>query len=144
MSDTDRDTERFDISIVGTLRTGTGKREVTIVDLSEQGCRIFDRLGYLSPNLSVTIKIGPVGPIDATVRWQEQPYAGIRFNNPLYPAVLEHIRGHFDLRHEVPSAGDTSYPGMLVHGGELWASYYASHEGKAAIYLARMPLKGFE
>ena len=99
MSDTDRDTERFDISIVGTLRTGTGKREVTIVDLSEQGCRIFDRLGYLSPNLSVTIKIGPVGPIDATVRWQEQPYAGIRFNNPLYPAVLEHIRGHFDLRH---------------------------------------------
>ncbi|MEL1250491.1 PilZ domain-containing protein [Aurantiacibacter gilvus] len=93
-----RESERYDISIVGTLRTGTGKREVTIVDLSEEGCRIFDRMGYLSPNLSVTIKIGPVGPIDATVRWQEQPYAGIRFDNPLYPAVLEHIRAHFDLR----------------------------------------------
>lgn len=99
MSDVDRDTERFDISIVGMLRTGTGKRDVTIVDLSEQGCRIYDRMGYLSPNLSVTIKIGPIGPVDATVRWQDQPYSGIRFNNPLYPAVLEHIRSHFDLRH---------------------------------------------
>lgn len=95
----DRDSERYDISIVGTLRTGTGKREVTIVDLSEKGCRIFDRMGHLAPNMSVTIKIGPVGPIDATMRWQEQPYAGIRFDNPLYPAVLEHIRAHFDLRH---------------------------------------------
>lgn len=99
MSDTDRESERYDISIVGTLRTGTGKRDVTIVDLSEKGCRFYDRMGHLSEGLSVTIKIGPVGPIDATVRWQDQPYAGIRFSNPLYPAVLEHIRTHFDLRH---------------------------------------------
>ena len=94
----ERDSERHDISIVGTLRTGTGKREVTIVDLSERGCRIFDRMGFLSPNLGGPIRIGPVGPIDATVRWQNQPYAGLRFNNPLYPPVLDHIRTHFDLR----------------------------------------------
>ncbi|RIV89039.1 PilZ domain-containing protein [Aurantiacibacter zhengii] len=94
----ERSVERHDISIMGTLRTGTGKREVTIVDLSERGCRILDRMGFLSPDLGVTIKIGPVGPVDATVRWQDRPYAGIRFNNPLYPAVLDHIRTHFDLR----------------------------------------------
>ncbi len=94
----ERGAERHDISIMGTLRTGTGKREVTIVDLSENGCRILDRIGFLSPDLAVTIKIGPVGPIDATVRWQDRPYAGIRFDNPLYPAVLDHIRAHFDLR----------------------------------------------
>jgi hypothetical protein len=94
----ERGAERHDISILGKLRTGTGKRDVTIVDLSERGCRIFDRMGYLSQDLAVTIKIGPVGPIDATVRWQDQPYAGIRFDNPLHPAVLDHIRSHFDLR----------------------------------------------
>lgn len=94
----ERDSERHDISIVGILRTGTGKREVTIVDLSERGCRILDQMGFLSPNLGVTIKIGPVGPIDATVRWQDKPFAGILFDNPLYPAVLDHIRTHFDLR----------------------------------------------
>lgn len=105
----ERGAERHDISIVGKLRTGTGKRDVTIVDLSERGCRILDRLGYLPPGLAVTIRIGPIGPIDATVRWQKQPYAGIRFDNPLHPAVLDHIRTHFDLRQR--GKGEIDNPG---------------------------------
>ncbi|MGJ7030159.1 hypothetical protein [Niabella hirudinis] len=36
---------------------------------------------------------------------------------------------------------DCSYPGMLIKGKELWASYYASHKGKANIYFTRIPLK---
>jgi hypothetical protein len=38
----------------------------------------------------------------------------------------------------LPSGGDTSYAGMVWHDGLLWVSYYASHEGKSAIYLARV------
>lgn len=41
---------------------------------------------------------------------------------------------------EVPSAGDTSYPGLVYHDGLLWMSYYASHEGKTSIYLAKFRL----
>lgn len=37
----------------------------------------------------------------------------------------------------VPSGGDTSYPGLVFHEGQLWMSYYSSHEGKANIYIAR-------
>ncbi|GIW79298.1 MAG: hypothetical protein KatS3mg105_1105 [Gemmatales bacterium] len=40
----------------------------------------------------------------------------------------------------LPSGGDTSYPGLVVHGSELWMSYYSSHEGKTSIYLARFSL----
>jgi hypothetical protein len=40
----------------------------------------------------------------------------------------------------LPSGGDTSYPGLVWHDGRLWVSYYSSHEGKAAIYLARVEL----
>jgi len=40
----------------------------------------------------------------------------------------------------LPSNGDTSYPGMLVEGDRLWLSYYSGHEGKTAIYLARLRL----
>jgi hypothetical protein len=40
----------------------------------------------------------------------------------------------------LPSGGDTSYPGMAWHQGELWISYYSSHEGKSNIYLARVRL----
>jgi hypothetical protein len=38
----------------------------------------------------------------------------------------------------LPSGGDTSYAGMVWHDDLLWVSYYASHEGKTAIYLARV------
>ncbi len=38
------------------------------------------------------------------------------------------------------SGGDTSYPGMVYHEGSLWVSYYSSHEGHAAIYLAKIQL----
>ncbi len=41
----------------------------------------------------------------------------------------------------LPSGGDTSYPGMVWHEDEIWMSYYASHEEKSAIYLARIAVK---
>jgi hypothetical protein len=40
----------------------------------------------------------------------------------------------------LPSAGDTSYAGMVWHEDRLWISYYSSHEGKASIYLAQVAL----
>ncbi len=38
----------------------------------------------------------------------------------------------------LPSGGDTSYAGLQLHDGLLWISYYASHEGRTSIYLARV------
>lgn len=41
---------------------------------------------------------------------------------------------------KLPSGGDTGCPGLVLHDGVLWVSYYASHEGKASIYLAKVKL----
>jgi hypothetical protein len=41
---------------------------------------------------------------------------------------------------ELPSGGDTSYPGLVEYQGQLWVSYYSSHEGKTSIYLAKVPI----
>ncbi len=41
---------------------------------------------------------------------------------------------------KLPSGGDTSYSGMVLHDGKLWMSYYSSHEGKASIYLAQVAI----
>ncbi len=38
----------------------------------------------------------------------------------------------------LPSGGDTSYPGLVWRDGLLWISYYASHEGKTSIYIAKV------
>ncbi|MGA8165275.1 MAG: hypothetical protein WB791_09670 [Waddliaceae bacterium] len=41
----------------------------------------------------------------------------------------------------LPSGGeDCSYPGMVFRENLLWVSYYSSHEGKTAIYLAKIDL----
>ena len=40
----------------------------------------------------------------------------------------------------LPSGGDSSYCGLVLHDGLLWVSYYSSHEGKASIYLAKVKI----
>ena len=42
---------------------------------------------------------------------------------------------------ELPSGGDTSYPGFVVVGNELWVSYYSSHDAKTSIYFAKVRYK---
>ena len=42
---------------------------------------------------------------------------------------------------ELPSEGDTSYPGMVIYNDTLWFSYYSSHEGKSIIYFSHVPMK---
>ena len=41
---------------------------------------------------------------------------------------------------KLPSGGDNSYPGLVVRNGELWVSYYSSHELRTSIYLARVQI----
>ncbi len=41
----------------------------------------------------------------------------------------------------LPSFGDCSYPGLVLHEGQLWMSYYSSHEDNiASIYLAKFKI----
>ena len=40
----------------------------------------------------------------------------------------------------LPSSGDTSYPGLVLEGDRLLVSYYSSHEGRTAVYLAEIEL----
>ena len=46
--------------------------------------------------------------------------------------------GSMEEKLTLPSKGDTSYPGLVWHEGELWMSYYSSHEDRTSIYLARV------
>ena len=52
--------------------------------------------------------------------------------------------GKFEQTVVLPSGGDTSYPGFVVVGDELWVSYYSMHDSKnASIHLAKIPLSVF-
>jgi hypothetical protein len=51
--------------------------------------------------------------------------------------LLDTAGGKLDEVLKLPSGGDTSYAGLVWHDEVLWISYYSSHEGKSAIYLAK-------
>ena len=59
---------------------------------------------------------------------------------PSTAIFLSDLNGKIYKTIKLPSGGDTSYPGMVVYEGQLWFSYYSSHEGKTSIYLAKVPL----
>lgn len=54
--------------------------------------------------------------------------------------VTTGLKGEVLKRIHLPSAEDASYPGMVIHDGYLWVSYYSSKSGKADIYMAKIPL----
>ena len=57
--------------------------------------------------------------------------------NTVVTSLNELLKGPYLV---LPSFGDTSYPGMFYHEDFLYVSYYSSHEGKSAIYFAKMKL----
>jgi hypothetical protein len=88
----DRRDERHGLIVNGRYRTGRGlPMDIVLHDLSRSGCQIHDRMGRLEVDQFLTIRIGPIGPIDAHVRWLEGRNAGIQFDTPLNDAVLDHI-----------------------------------------------------
>ncbi|NLA24099.1 MAG: hypothetical protein GX879_03950 [Bacteroidales bacterium] len=57
---------------------------------------------------------------------------------------LASINGEIRKVVELPSGGDTSYPGMLIHKKYLYITYYSSHDGKSKIYFAKAKLIDIE
>lgn len=75
------------------------------------------------------------------VEYKGQWYAGGRWMIGGAKTVLARV--NFDLGTiepvlEFPSGGDNSYPAFVLDGDTLWMSYYSSHEGTTAIYMARI------
>lgn len=91
----ERKQQRYPVEIWGRFRRkglSYDSYDVPILDLSEVGCRLFDRHGHLSIDERIRLSIENIGPFDATVRWRCQGYVGVEFANPLYGPVFEHIR----------------------------------------------------
>ncbi|MCP4644822.1 MAG: DUF1080 domain-containing protein [bacterium] len=137
------------------LRKGEYSNESSMVFLEDDTCLCLLRrdnkpphqnglLGVAQPPYTewdwkdLGMKIGgphmirlPDGRFVASVRlYDEKVRTALCWVDPLEGTLTEFLA--------VPSGGDTSYPGMVWHDGLLWVSYYASHEGKTSIYLAKV------
>jgi hypothetical protein len=65
---------------------------VTITDLSEGGCCIIESGSALSEGSIVSIRVGRLDPIEATVRWVKDNQLGLEFQRPIYGPVFDNIR----------------------------------------------------
>lgn len=82
----------------------------------------------------VMLKLSSGKALVAGRYWQDLSPRTALFELDLFSAKLE-------LKLLLPSAGDCSYPGLLLKGKVLYMSYYSSHiDNKSNIYLARIAL----
>ena len=139
--------QRFDLPgkpSEATVRFGDGGKMLIVI--RNDGGDYFGRLGSASPPYTdwdwraIDHRLG--GPDFCQTPDGKWLLGTRRYSNPPRTVIgtLDPDSGHFEPQILLPGAGDTSYPGMLVHDGVLWVSYYASHSGKSAIYLAKIGL----
>jgi hypothetical protein len=84
---------RYGVEIEGIIRSGIGGEDrVAISSLSVDGCRFNSARRRISSGTPLTITVGPVALIQARVAWRVGPVHGLRFEQSLHPAVLDHIR----------------------------------------------------
>jgi len=80
-----------DIKAQCRLRTG-GVHDIRVLDISEAGCMINRKMLRLEDQERVLIKLPDLAYQGATVLWVDDDQAGLAFEQPLYSAVLSHLR----------------------------------------------------
>ncbi|WP_239807302.1 PilZ domain-containing protein [Croceicoccus hydrothermalis] len=113
-----RDKERYHVNASCQIRVGAGTPiQAEVTDLSEAGCACATPSVWMRSGAQVTIRIGSLGPIDATIRWVNDRQVGIEFHRPVYGPVFEHLRSLIAQASERPDRRSvntaTSYATLL-------------------------------
>lgn len=85
-----RESDRSAVRLIASVRErGATAHDAVINNLSRTGCMVSNI--YLRAGRSVWVGFGSLAPIESRVIWVRGDTAGIRFSQPLHPAVLDHI-----------------------------------------------------
>jgi hypothetical protein len=92
-----REHDRIPVAMSGKLRTPYGRQDVTLSDLSLTGCRINAVFMTLSVGQRIVLRPEGLEGLNAVVSWTSGPSAGIHFDVPLAPYVLDFlVKAHPD------------------------------------------------
>lgn len=91
-SNTQRRDRRHVVEVAGRYRSRVGvSRDIWIRDISETGCRFFDKFSVLEIGSTILFRVGDIGPISAHIRWRDKSTVGVEFEQALHTSVLDHI-----------------------------------------------------
>lgn len=100
----DRSEDRFQIVLRGHCSNGAGRRSsAEITDLSAHGCKVRTSPTLLGKDSTIWVKLGNRDPLQGQARWQEADLAGVKWEFPLHPAILDHIYAMHDASREPQS-----------------------------------------
>lgn len=155
------DGRKFDV-LVERLFDDGWPNETSIVFKGDTAYCLLRRDNYQSPDANANGLIGVSRAPFTQWQWKD---LGVKLGGPHMIAVedgrllaavrlydgnvrtalcwIDPEKGSLKEFQKLPSGGDTSYAGLVLHAGNLWVSYYSSHEGKTSIYLAKIDDPGF-
>lgn len=82
---------RHPVQIGGGLGdNGRASVPITVIDLSTSGCGI-ETANHLEHDSRVWLKLPGLASLPCRVAWFSDGHAGLNFENPMHPAVVEHI-----------------------------------------------------
>jgi hypothetical protein len=92
MGEESRRDDRYNVAVAASFKNGAGgSSQVRVTNISARGCR-FAGPNKLPMGSLITLSFGRLGQLDAKVKWRVGTGHGVRFDTPLQPAALDHIR----------------------------------------------------
>ena len=92
-----RKSERLPLNASAVVkRYQSGRRiRAQLCDLSDVGCKMISQEA-VGMGTQLLIKMPGLEFWTATVAWRQGEVAGLQFQKPLHPAVVEHLAKHFE------------------------------------------------
>ena len=83
--------ERRNLEMYAKLRTSHECIVVQIRNITQYGCQILGNWVFLKQNTRIMLRPDGFESFASTVRWVLPEKAGIEFDRPLHPAVVDHL-----------------------------------------------------
>jgi hypothetical protein len=87
----DREVDRKPLAMGGKIKTPHGRQDVALSDLSVKGAKIEAVYMILSPGQRIILRPEGLEGLNAVVTWATGPSAGLKFDTPLHPSVVEYL-----------------------------------------------------
>jgi hypothetical protein len=84
-----RESRQF-VEVPGSYQeTGTALREIVFGAISARGCRLNRVEPHVGVGDVIALNLGPIGPLQATIRWRRGEAAGVEFHEALEHAIVD-------------------------------------------------------
>lgn len=82
---------RLFAEVPGSYQHGRDAEDIMFGAISPNGCRLNRVDRDLRVGEIIALNLGPIGPIEATVRWNQDGCAGVEFHEPLEPCIVDYF-----------------------------------------------------